>query len=130
MTQEAAITMPPKLVLIDDDEVFSAIFCRWAQIEGISIDVFHSLDDMGFIGLLAQYDVAIVDYDLGRLNGVEVAEYMMQLFRDKPMVMISGTDRSREMLGCPPCVKTFMRKSAGYERILHAALKVRDTNLL
>jgi FixJ family two-component response regulator len=86
--------------LIDDDEVFSTIFSRWTQFEGIAVDVFHSLDDMGFIDLLDQSDVLIVDNDPGALNGVEVAEYMTQLFCNKPMVMISGSDRSREMRGC------------------------------
>jgi hypothetical protein len=55
---------------------------------------------MGFIDLLDQSDVLIVDNDPGALNGVEVAEYMTQLFCNKPMVMISGSDRSREMRGC------------------------------
>lgn len=115
----------PRIVLIDDDPVYGAVIGRWAQIEGVELDVFHSLDDLGFVGLLSQYDVAIVDYDLGQINGKDVADYMTTLFGNKPMIMISGVDRSQELLDCPSCVKAFMKKSAGYEKILNTALDIR-----
>lgn len=115
----------PKLVLIDDDPVYGAVIGRWAQLEGVDLDIYNSLEDLGFVGLLSQYDVAIVDYDLGEINGKDVAEYMSTLFGNKPMVMISVIDRSKEMMSCPSCVKTFMKKSAGYEKILNAALKLK-----
>lgn len=115
----------PRIVLIDDDPVYGAVIGRWAQLEGVELDVFHSLDDLGFVGLLAQYDVAIVDYDLGQINGKDVADYMTTLFGNKPMIMISGVDRSQEMRECPSCVKAFMKKSAGYEKILNTALSIR-----
>jgi hypothetical protein len=66
----------------------------------------------------------IVDYDLGELNGKDVADYMATLFNNKPMVMISLVDRSTEIMNCPSCVKAFMKKSAGYARILDTALKL------
>lgn len=116
---------PAKIVLIDDDPIYGAVIGRWAEIEGVKLDVFNSLDDLGFVGLLSQYDVDIVDYDLGEINGKDVADYMTTLFGNKPMVMISGIDRSKEMMNCPSCVKAFMRKSAGYEKILNTALKLR-----
>lgn len=115
----------PRIVLIDDDPVYGAVIGRWAKLEGVELDVFHSLDDLGFVGLLAQYDVAIVDYDLGQINGKDVADYMTTLFGNKPMIMISGVDRSQEMMQCPSCVKAFMKKSAGYEKILNTALSIR-----
>lgn len=115
----------PRIVLIDDDPVYGAVIGRWAQLEGVELDVFHSLDDLGFVGLLSQYDVAIVDYDLGQINGKDVADYMTTLFGNKPMIMISGVDRSQELLNCPSCVKAFMKKSAGYEKILNTALDIR-----
>lgn len=123
--REQALENQPRIVLIDDDPVYGAVIGRWAQIEGVELDVFHSLDDLGFVGLLSQYDVAIVDYDLGDINGKDVADYMTTLFGNKPMIMISGVDRSQEMMSCPSCVKAFMRKSAGYEKILNTALSIR-----
>ena len=113
-----------KIVLIDDDPVYGAVIRRWAELEKVNLDVYSSLDDLGFVGLLSQYDVVIVDYDLGELNGKDVADYMSTLFKNKPMVMISLVDRSMEMMHCPSCVKAFMKKSAGYEKILNTALKI------
>ncbi len=114
-----------RIVLIDDDPIYGAVIRRWAELEKVDLDVFNSLDDLGFVGLLSQYDVAIVDYDLGELNGKDVADYMSTLFGNKPMVMISVIDRSTEIMNCPSCVKAFMKKSAGYEKILNTALKLR-----
>lgn len=113
-----------KVVLIDDDPVYGAVIRRWAELEKVNLDVYNSLDDLGFLGLLSQYDVVIVDYDLGELNGKDVADYMATLFNNKPMVMISLVDRSTEIMNCPSCVKAFMKKSAGYEKILNTALKL------
>ncbi len=120
----------PRIVLIDDDPVYGAVIGRWAQLEGVELDVFHSLDDLGFVGLLSKYDVAIVDYDLGDINGKDVADYMTTLFGNKPMIMISGVDRSKEMMNCPSCVKAFMKKSAGYEKILNTAVNIRKKGWL
>ncbi len=114
-----------RIVLIDDDPIYGAVIRRWAELEKVDLDVFNSLDDLGFVGLLSKYDVAIVDYDLGELNGKDVADYMSTLFGNKPMVMISVVDRSTEIMNCPSCVKAFMKKSAGYEKILNTALKLR-----
>jgi DNA-binding NtrC family response regulator len=113
-----------KIVLIDDDPVYGAVIRRWAELEKVNLDVYNSLDDLGFLGLLSKYDVVIVDYDLGELNGKDVADYMATLFNNKPMVMISLVDRSTEIMNCPSCVKAFMKKSAGYARILDTALKL------
>jgi CheY-like chemotaxis protein len=124
-TRDRKLGDHPKIVLIDDDPVYGAVIGRWAELEGVEMDVFNSLDDLGFVGLLSQYDVAIVDYDLGEINGKDVADYMTTLFGNKPMVMISVIDRSKEMMNCPSCVKAFMKKSAGYEKILNTALKLR-----
>ncbi len=120
----------PRIVLIDDDPVYGAVIGRWAQLEGVELDVFHSLDDLGFVGLLSKYDVAIVAYDLGDINGKDVADYMTTLFGNKPMIMISGVDRSKEMMNCPSCVKAFMKKSAGYEKILNTAVNIRKKGWL
>ncbi len=112
---------PPKMILIDDDPSYTAILARSAALEGIQLDTFHSLSELGFVSLLRNYDVAIIDYDLGALNGVEIAEYMSSLLDDMPMVLISASDRSEEIARCPCCVRAFINKSAGFDKILEAA---------
>lgn len=116
-------TQKPKIVLIDDDPTYATILTRCAEVEGIQMDTYHSLSELGFVSLLSNYDLAIVDYDLGEMNGVEIAEYMSSLLKDMPMVLISATDRTQEMENCPSSVKAFLKKSAGYAEILDVAKK-------
>ncbi|MBC7661033.1 MAG: response regulator [Chitinophagaceae bacterium] len=112
----------PKMVLIDDDPSYTSILARCAAMEGIDLDTFNSLSELGFVSLLRNYDVAIIDYDLGSLNGVEIAEYMSTLLNDMPMVLISASDRSEEMAAhCPHSVRAFLNKSAGFSKILDTA---------
>ncbi|RYZ55942.1 MAG: response regulator [Proteobacteria bacterium] len=111
----------PKMVLIDDDPSYTAIIARCAEREGIELDTFNSLSELGFVSLLRNYDVAIIDYDLGTLNGVEIAEYMSSLLDDMPMVLISASDRSDEISEAPCCVRAFINKSAGFNKILETA---------
>jgi len=114
-------TRSPKMILIDDDPSFTAILARFAALEGIELDTFNSLSELGFVALLRNYDVAIIDYDLGALNGVEIAEYMSSLLDDMPMVLISASDRSEEIAQCPCCIRAFINKSAGFDKILETA---------
>ncbi|RYE60996.1 MAG: response regulator [Oxalobacteraceae bacterium] len=112
----------PKIVLIDDDPSYTSIIARCAAKEGIQLDTFNSLSELGFVALLRNYDVAIIDYDLGSLNGVEIAEYMSTLLDDMPMVLISASDRTQEMGDhCPHSVRAFVNKADGFDKILDAA---------
>ncbi len=111
----------PRMVLIDDDPSYTSILARCAAIEGIELDTFNSLSELGFVSLLRNYDVAIIDYDLGSLNGVEIAEYMSSLLNNMPMVLISASDRSAEIAHCPCSVRAFLNKSAGFSKILDTA---------
>lgn len=115
---------PPRIVLIDDDPSYGSVMARYAQIEGVELDIFHSLSELGFVALLRNYDVAIVDYELGDLNGVEIAEYMSSLLGDMPMVLISASDRTAETQNCPPCVRAFVNKSEGFNKVLDTAREV------
>lgn len=91
-----------------------------AKNEGVDLDVYSSLMDMGSISTLNCYDGAIIDYNLSDSTGVETAECLSLLFRDIPVVLVSGTDRSPTDEIWPACVKQFMNKSEGYARVLKA----------
>lgn len=107
-----------KLVLIDDDPLFGNIMVRCARAHGADIDYFSSLMEMGSIGRLSEYDAAIVDYDLGNMTGIEIAEYMQVFFGDTPMVLVSSLDRRRDVpVTWPRNVRKFLLKQAGYDAI-------------
>ncbi|MBC7659282.1 MAG: response regulator [Chitinophagaceae bacterium] len=112
-----------RYVLIDDDASFRAVLLRAAHVSGIHVDVFESLEELGAVGLLSRYDVAIVDYDLGTLNGLEIAQYLELLCRQTPMILVSGKDRTESSNQWPRSIKQFIPKSMGYSYILEQAEK-------
>jgi CheY-like chemotaxis protein len=113
----------PRLVLIDDDPTYCTIMSRIAGEENISLTTFTSLEEMGTVGRLADFDVALVDYDLGGMNGIEVGEYINSFFKNKPMVLVSGSNR-KDLLSkkWPPSIKAFVCKTEGYRQVLRKAL--------
>lgn len=112
-----------RFILIDDDPTYRAIVLRAASLEGMVVDVYESLMDLGSVGFLGCYDAAIVDYDLGSINGVEIAEYLSVLFGDIPMVLVSEKVREPGKRGWPRSIKAFVKKSEGYAHALDEARK-------
>jgi hypothetical protein len=92
--------------------------------KGLDLDVFASLEELGFVGLLARYDVAIVDNDLADVTGLDVAAYMATFFGDKPVLLIGDRNLKQEQLASLSCVKGFMAKSQGHRHILMAAVNL------
>ena len=84
-----------RIVLIDDDPVYNSVLLKYAEMAGVQMDVYESLEQMGTIGALGRYDAAIVDYDLGSLTGIEVGEYLSVFFDHIPMVLVSSSDRKQ-----------------------------------
>ncbi len=118
----------PRILLIDDDPVFVAIMKRWAMMEKVQLECYVSLDEMGFIGLFSNYDVAILDYDLGYTTGIEIARCTDALLHHMPIVIVSIKDRSVECADAPTCVKAVLQKSKGYSHILNVATKLCRSN--
>jgi CheY-like chemotaxis protein len=129
MKQETG-TQRRRFVLIDDDPTYRAVILRAAELEGLDLDVYESLMDLGSVGMLGRYDAAIVDYDLGNLNGVEIAEYLSALFGDIPMVLVSEKTRSPGEKGWPASIKSFVNKSQGYAFALKQAQRFAKSRVL
>jgi DNA-binding response OmpR family regulator len=118
----------PRILLIDDDPVFIAVMKRWAMMEKVQLESYISLDEMGFIGLFSNYDVAILDYDLGYTTGIEIARCTDALLHHMPIVIVSAKDRSQECADAPTCVKAVLQKSKGYSHILNVATNLCRSN--
>lgn len=117
-------SMHKRYVLIDDDASYRTILVRCAGMEGMDIDVYESLMDLGSVAMLGRYDAAIIDYDLGALNGVEIAENISALFGDIPVILVSEKDRAPDgNKNWPKSIKKFIKKSHGYTYALSEARK-------
>ena len=111
--------MAQKIVLIDDDRFFGYSMLEYARDEGLDLEYYESLSDLGFLGGLGRFKVAIVDFHLSEMTGLEIAEYLDRLFGDIPMVLISS-DGDAANQPRPSCVHRFVHKSDGLERIASA----------
>ena len=115
----------PRLVLIDDDPVFGHIFSKTADRQGLKIDCYETVLELDYMGLLGQYDVAVVDYDLGQVNGIEMVSYLSSLFGDIPMILVSSCDRvPTPEKPWSANVRCFVHKSQGVAAILQAAIEI------
>ena len=109
-----------RLVLVDDDPVYTTIINRAGEQLGISIDTFHSLEDLGSVGALNYYDGAILDINLGpnSVSGLEIVDYMEALQFNIPVIVVSSTELPINQQFLPSCVHKVMNKSAGYENVV------------
>ncbi len=112
-----------RYVLIDDDPTYQSIMKRFSKEHNMHLEVYENLVDLGSVGLLGRYDAAIVDYDLGQINGVEVAEYLSVLFGDIPTILVSDRQRNPSERQWPNSIKRFVKKSQGYAHVLNQARK-------
>ena len=112
-----------KIVLIDDDPGFNLIMTRVAEQMGVSLNTYESLEDLGMVSLMNSYDIAIVDYDLGTVNGLDVANYAKSFFKDLPIYLISNQERQPSPYW-PENIVKFSSKRNGYAGIMHMAQKI------
>ena len=113
-----------KVLVIDDDPVFGELICKQGQKRGINIDHFESLDHMGFFVKMKDYDTILIDFQLRRLNGMEVAAYIPSFFKNKKVFLISSSPlkialKNKEL---PSHILDFIHKESGIDAILDRAI--------
>lgn len=119
----------PRVLLIDDDPVFRNLMAEIARVRDVHLDAYESLMDLGSVGLIGDYTVAIVDYCLEDMTGIEIGQYLQAFFAKTPMVLVSTLDRSAILeSNWPAPIAKFINKSAGCEAILLSALAVAAWN--
>lgn len=70
-------TSYPRILVVDDDPIFGKIINRSANELGANVTFCQSIREFGVLGQnWEEYDVAIIDCDLGAINGCELVEYM------------------------------------------------------
>jgi DNA-binding NtrC family response regulator len=114
----------PKLLLVDDDRLFTMIISKIAEKEKIPITVCHSIKEVGKITKW-DFDVAIIDYDLGDFTGVQLTDILTRL-REMPVVLVSQY-REIEAKRWPNCIKEFINKSRGPDQVINAAREIHRT---
>lgn len=112
----------PRVLLIDDEETFGQLMSRVALKAKIPLKYFPRISEPSEI---PDFDVAVVDYDLGNVTGVQLARLFEHLGEVKPVILISESTDIRDK-NWPHSVQKFMSKSEGPLSILLEALKATD----
>lgn len=114
-----------RVLLIDDDPVFRAIFSKLAADEGLEVDAFDSMLEIEPFSRIASYRGVIFDYHLAQIDGVELATHLESIFGGVPMLLVSAdNDAERNMnQRCPGTFGAFMSKKEGGRKI---AGKIRE----
>ncbi|HYX33899.1 MAG TPA: response regulator [Oligoflexus sp.] len=80
-------------LLIDDDHSFAKIAIRAAASSGIRLSWVDTLQKLDSNKSLNGYDVVLLDYDLEKTTGFDVAEILNTTAQRKPIVMVSTSNR-------------------------------------
>lgn len=112
----------PRVIVIDDDPIFLTLMMKAAKKSGFYVEIFSSLEDLGHLGSLSEFDLAIVDYQLEQMTGLEIAEYLDVFFKDIPMILVSAREKETvEMTHWPRSIKRFVSKHDGFAEVISAA---------
>lgn len=111
------------IVLIDDCPDFRRIMTGYAQKYNINLKSYASLAEMYTFAHLKNFDLALIDFHLESLCGLEIANYVDIFFDDLPVVIISG-DSLQENEEWPRCIKGFIEKKWGPNIMFQRTLEI------
>jgi len=119
----------PRILLVDDDPTFGKIMKRSSQAKGIDIVTCSSVEEFSQLKNW-DFDVIIMDYDLGAVTGFELTSYMEQYTEDDlPVILVSQT-KQNDPKTWPTTIREFVHKSLGPFAILDAAFEAHEVNLM
>lgn len=117
------------IVLIDDCPDFRRIMTSYAQKYNINLKSYASLAEMYTFAHLKNFDLALIDFHLESLCGIEIANYVDIFFDDLPVVLVSG-DSLQESEEWPKCIKGFIEKKWGPNLLLQRSLEILERHRL
>ncbi len=108
------------ILIIDDDPLCCELLKSYIESRtSYAADACLSLADLGSIGMLADYDLIIIDYELEDMTGIEIAEYLDAFFPHKPAIVITGNSfLPAPSNHLPKSVRIFVSKSIGPEGVV------------
>jgi CheY-like chemotaxis protein len=115
---------PRRILLVDDDPAFGAVLRQAARKRGIDLVHCVSIAALTRIRNIESFDVALVDYHLGRLKGSTVSDFLNLFFGAVPVAIVSATSDwwFATNLDFATCVKTFIHKERSADDILDFAI--------
>ena len=107
----------------DDDPVFGRIMTRAAACFSAPLEFVQSVNALSD-EYLEDFDVAVIDYDLGSVTGLELTRYVDER-RPMPIVLVSGKVRVPERRWSDS-IHDFVHKDNGPHAIMDAAFEAHE----
>jgi DNA-binding NtrC family response regulator len=117
---------PKRILLIEDDPIFSKIFERNAKIKGLECTTCRNINEIAEL-LNFDFNAIVIDYNLGAestSNGLELAELFAKLGNRTSIVLVSSSNREDIPGGWPFQVKNFICKKVGVENVVSSVLEI------
>ena len=119
----------PKVLLVDDDPTFGKIMTRVAAKSQVEVKYCQSYQE--FCQMKEwNYDVAVVDYDLGPVNGFELTAYMEKLTENEIPVILVSQQTQTTANHWPAAIREFIHKSLGPYAVLDAVFEAHEVKRL
>jgi len=116
-----------RVLLVDDDPSFGKIMSRISEQSNVQMTVCRSWSEVEKV-LSWKFDVAIVDYDLGDVTGIEITRHLESNSNKVPVILVSQSQMvDMPISAWPASIKGFFQKSVGHFAILEAALAAHDS---
>jgi len=117
----------PRILLVDDDPTFGKIMKRAAVTKGVDLTFCASLDEFATLQNW-DYDVVMMDYDLGAVTGVELTKYIEQFTKEEvPVILVSQTNQ-QDFKRWPGSIREFVHKRLGPYALLDATFEAHEVH--
>jgi two-component system, OmpR family, response regulator len=88
----------PKLLVVDDDRMFSELVRRALKEEGHAVDVALDYEQARMLAFVQDYDAIVLDVMLPDGNGLRLAQELRQESRGTPILLLSSNDRPGDVV--------------------------------
>ncbi|MFK7872683.1 MAG: response regulator [Oligoflexales bacterium] len=113
----------PHVLLVDDDPVYGRIMQRVASQNSVFLTYISTVEEFPKD---QDFDVAVIDYDLGSVTGFEMAHYLESLSNiDIPVILVSQSEQ-KETKQWPTMIREFVHKDLGPYAVLEAVFEAFD----
>jgi DNA-binding response OmpR family regulator len=86
-------------LLVAEDDRFVAEFIRYGmQEEGYAVDIAHDGEDARALAMVHDYDVVLLDLQMPRLSGIDVARMLRDDGRNTPILMLTARGSKHDII--------------------------------
>ena len=117
----------PRVLLVDDDPIFGEIMQGVARTERVPLIYYQNAAEFYRDFKNLEFDVAIVDYDLGRVTGNQLSNFVLKSGKNVPVVLVSSATLTKSRPWAENVLEVVNKKNGAYG-IFFSALRAFDAS--